>query len=38
MVSDRHPVSEADETWEWGMTKELRQKMLRQVIDVALSL
>lgn len=38
MVSDRHPLSEADGTWEWGMTKELRRRMLRQVIDFALQL
>ena len=38
MVSDRHPLSEADGTWEWGMTKELRRRMLWQVIDFALQL
>lgn len=36
MVSDRHPISENDGTWEWGMTKELRRQMLRQVLDFAL--
>ena len=36
MVSDRHPFCEADGTWEWGMTKELRRQMLRQVIDFSL--
>ena len=37
MVSDKHPIHE-DEVWQWRMTKELRQQMLFQVIDFALSL
>lgn len=37
MVSDRHPISETDGTWEWGMTKELRRQMLQQVLGFVLS-
>lgn len=37
MVSDKHPIHEENETWEWKMTKELRKQMLRQVIEFALS-
>lgn len=36
MVSDIHPMNEHQQ-WHWHMTKELRKKLLYQVIDFALS-
>lgn len=38
MVSDKHPISKENETWEWKMTKDLRKQLLYQVIEFALSL
>ncbi|WP_195599275.1 nucleoside phosphorylase [Longibaculum muris] len=38
MVSDKHPISKENKTWEWKMTKDLRKQLLYQVIEFALSL
>lgn len=38
IVSDKHPICEEQEVWEWKMTKELRKQMLYRVIDFALTL
>lgn len=38
MVSDKHPISQENDIWQWKMTSDLRKEMLFQVIDFALSL
>ena len=38
MVSDKHPLYENDQPWEWQMTHSLRKQLLFRVVDLAFNL
>lgn len=38
IVSDKHPMNQNGEKWQWKITKELRKNVIYQAMDFALSL